>query len=151
VLQASPEDGAELRLLLPQQVTPAGLASMLLGTSMALMLCDFRLEVEDDLPVGPTCKWWERWECTAKAGAFGSFPVSDPCHVIKNGKSVASCVEGWQICKCIRKNGKRNGWQIVKYPADKKRGGNAPASVSGSFTKDFMSINYHNISPILLT
>ncbi|WVZ65496.1 hypothetical protein U9M48_014848 [Paspalum notatum var. saurae] len=38
VLRASPEDGAR-PLLLPRQVTPAGVASMLLGASMALMLC----------------------------------------------------------------------------------------------------------------
>ncbi|KAJ1290326.1 hypothetical protein BS78_02G235000 [Paspalum vaginatum] len=37
VLRASPDDGA--RPLLPRQVTPAGVASMLLGASMALMLC----------------------------------------------------------------------------------------------------------------
>uniref|UniRef100_K3ZX61 Uncharacterized protein n=1 Tax=Setaria italica TaxID=4555 RepID=K3ZX61_SETIT len=41
VLRASPEDGAGAgpRPLLPRQVTPAGVASMLLGASMALMLC----------------------------------------------------------------------------------------------------------------
>jgi len=42
VLRASPEDGgaaAAARPLLPRQVTPAGVASMLLGASMALMLC----------------------------------------------------------------------------------------------------------------
>ncbi|EER97013.1 hypothetical protein BDA96_02G270400 [Sorghum bicolor] len=39
VLRASPDDGAVARPLLPRQVTPAGVASMLLGASMALMLC----------------------------------------------------------------------------------------------------------------
>ncbi|CAL5087458.1 unnamed protein product [Urochloa decumbens] len=42
VLRASPEDGtagAGLRPLLPRRATPAGVASMLLGASMALMLC----------------------------------------------------------------------------------------------------------------
>ena len=39
VLRASPDDGAGARPLLPRQVTPAGVASMLLGASMALMLC----------------------------------------------------------------------------------------------------------------
>ncbi|KAF8780880.1 hypothetical protein HU200_000837 [Digitaria exilis] len=40
VLRASPEDGAAAaRPLLPRHVTPAGVASMLLGASMALMLC----------------------------------------------------------------------------------------------------------------
>jgi hypothetical protein len=41
VLRASPEGGgvAAARPLLPRQVTPAGVASMLLGASMALMLC----------------------------------------------------------------------------------------------------------------
>ena len=39
VLRASPEDGAGARPLLPRHVTPAGVASMLLGASMALMLC----------------------------------------------------------------------------------------------------------------
>ncbi|NP_001143683.2 uncharacterized protein LOC100276408 [Zea mays] len=39
VLGASPDDGAGARPLLPRQVTPAGVASMLLGASMALMLC----------------------------------------------------------------------------------------------------------------
>ncbi|NP_001142827.1 uncharacterized protein LOC100275214 [Zea mays] len=39
VLRASPDDGAVARPLLPRHVTPAGVASMLLGASMALMLC----------------------------------------------------------------------------------------------------------------
>ncbi|GJM98333.1 hypothetical protein PR202_ga15332 [Eleusine coracana subsp. coracana] len=41
ILRSPPEDGAGARprALLPRQVTPAGVASMLLGASMALMLC----------------------------------------------------------------------------------------------------------------
>jgi hypothetical protein len=41
ILRSNPEDGAGARprALLPRHVTPAGVASMLLGASMALMLC----------------------------------------------------------------------------------------------------------------